>query len=151
MITDDNPDPRFLGIHEGVVVDNEDPEALGRCLVRVPGLTPDDGGAWAWPVTIGGGAPQRGVFDVPDVGSEAYVFFLGGDPERPRYLGGHWARTQGSAASETPTAVRDAVTEDGVAAAPLVKSWETRRFELVFDERDEIGRASCRERVYVLV
>lgn len=133
---DDSPDPRYQCIQEGVVVRNDDPRGLSRIKVRIPGLTPDDGGAWALPITLGGG-PQRGIMHIPDVGSEAYVFFLAGDPDKPRYLGGHWGKPKG--VTDVPTAAREAAVEE----QHQLKIWETERFALVFDER------GGRERVYL--
>lgn len=139
---DDSPEPRYFGIHEGVVTQNVDPRGLGRIRVRVPGITDDAGSAWALPVSVGGGTHGRGIWDIPDVGAEAYVFFLGGDPDKPRYLAGHWGAPKGQ--TEVPRAVREAIEQDGVAAQTKVKVWETAAFELVLDERAGKERAYLR-------
>lgn len=133
--TDDNPDPRYFGVHEGVVVDNRDPEGLHRVSVCVPGLLPDDGGAWAFPMgLLGGGGPQRGQWDPPDKGAEVYVWFLNGDPDKVRYLPGHHGR------GEEPTAVKSAkAAADGsgkIDASLQVKViHETSEWNFVVDER----------------
>lgn len=140
--TDDSPDPRHFGIYEGVVVDNADPRGMGRVRFRVPGLIEDKGSDWAFPAaTGGGGSSQRGHWHVPEIGAEIYAFFLGGDPDKPRYMTGHWSLSKGE--SEVPTDVKDAVAEDGAAVAPQVKTWETERFALTFDERGD------KQRVYL--
>lgn len=91
-IDPDNPDfdPRFLGIHEGPVVDRNDPEKLGRVKVRIPGLV-EPATPWAWPVGApGGGTKDRGFWWIPDEGSEVAVWFKGGDPDQPRYMPAMW-------------------------------------------------------------
>lgn len=145
---DGNPDPRYYTIMEGYVVDNVDPKEKGRVRVVVEGLFPTSGSGWAWPAAFpGGGKAQRGIWDVPDIDSEIYVFFLGGDPDKIRYFCGHWAdrrQDDGSVETEVPSPVRDAIAEDGPVAATQVKCWETERFLLAFD-----GRPG-KERLYML-
>lgn len=136
------PDPRYYSIMEGTVVTNRDPRGLGRVRVRIPGLIDPPGSAWAFPAGgLGGGAAQLGAFDVPPDGATVYVFFLGGDVDKPRYLAGHWGAPAG--VRQTPTAASDAYAEDGPAGPPDVRSWETPAFALTFDDRD--GKA----RIYV--
>lgn len=138
-----NPDPRYLGLHAGVVIDNVDPDGLGRVRVEVPGLLPEDGGAWALPFgPAGGGAPQRGLWDVPDIGADVYLHFLGGDPDKPRYTPGSWGFRDG--VREVPTPVATAFEESGAEGATQVKVWETRRFLIVMDDREG------RERLYLM-
>ena len=134
--TDDNPDPRYYGVHEGVVVNNRDPEALGRVRVVVEGLMPDEGSSWAFPMgMLGAGGPQRGQWDPPDVGAEVYVWFLNGDPEKVRYMPGHHGR------GEEPTAVRSAkdAAPDGAgkidASLQVKVVHETSDWQIVVDER----------------
>src|SRR5688500_8068929 len=104
--TDDAPDPRYFGVHEGIVVNNRDPKGLGRVRIDVPPLMPDEGSTWAWPMAIpGAGSPQRGGWDPPDVGAEVYVWFLNGDPEKVRYVPGNHGR------DEEPSAVKAAKEE----------------------------------------
>lgn len=141
---DGSPDPRYYTIMEGRVVDNVDPLGLGRVRAVVEGLYPDDGSPWAWPVGYpGAGKSQRGQWDIPDVDAEVYLFFLGGDPDKPRYLCGHWG-SRTDLGSEVPTAVKDAIAEDGLVAATQVKVWETARFSFVMDDRPG------KERLYML-
>jgi hypothetical protein len=64
-----------------------------------------------------------------------YVWFLNGDPDKPRYLPGHWGR------GEEPTAIREAKDEvsdpdEQVQATLDVKTWETKNFRIVIDERE---------------
>jgi len=125
------PDPRFLGLHLGVVTDREDPEGLGRVRVRVPGLIEPES-AWAWPLgTGGGGASQCGLFAVPPVGADVGVLFFGADPDSPCWIAGPWGRPGG--ASEVPTEGR---------ASPDIRVLSTPTFAVVLDERD--GGAALR-------
>lgn len=125
---------QYTAIYEGVVTNNVDPLRLGRVRARVPGIADDPETAWALPCGMpGSGTAQRGFFDVPNIGSEVYVFFLGGDPDKPRYMPGHWGLPGGE--SEIPTPARDALDEDE-ADAPNVKVYETNTWVMVFDERE---------------
>lgn len=139
-----NPSANGLtAIYEGVVTDNADPLKLGRVRVRVPGIADDPSTTWAFPVgNVGAGTSQRGFFDVPRIGAEAYVFFLGGDVDKPRFFTGHWG-VRPSEGSEIPTQARDALDESGAVAADEIKVYETNTYVMVFDEREG------RERFYI--
>lgn len=132
--SDDAPDPRYYGVHEGYVVTNRDPKGLGRVRVCVPGLMPEEGSTWAWPMNAGIGK-GRGRWDPPDPQAEVYVWFLNGDPEKVRYQPGHHFR------DHTPSAVAaakdEATTPDGKIDATLqVKViHETEEWQIVVDER----------------
>jgi uncharacterized protein involved in type VI secretion and phage assembly len=124
----ENPDRRLelFGLQEGEVTDNEDPRGLGRVRIRIPGLIEPES-AWAFPMgIIGGGKKNRGIFWPPEVGSEVYVFFKNGDPDYPRYLGGHWGAPGGD--TETPDA-----SEDG---DPEVRVISFGGYEIVVDTRE---------------
>jgi uncharacterized protein involved in type VI secretion and phage assembly len=82
----------------------------------------------------GAGAAQRGFWDAPEINAEVYVMFLGGDPDKPRYMVGHWGRGEHVSAVKAARSEASAP-EDIVAASLLVKSWETKEFNIVVDER----------------
>jgi len=125
------PDPRFLGLHVGVVTDRDDPEGIGRVRVRIPGLIEPES-AWAWPLgTGGGGAAQCGLFAVPPVGADVGVLFAGADPDCPAYLCGPWGKPAGR--SEVPTEGQ---------VGPDVRVLSTPTFAIVLDERN--GGAALR-------
>lgn len=96
---DDLSPPRLHGVFVGEVVDRADPLELGRVRFRVPGLF-EPASPWARPLSIGGGAKDRGLFAVPPVGAEVAVWFNQGDPEDPLYLAAQWGRPGGE--SEVP-------------------------------------------------
>ncbi len=128
--------PAFLAIHAGVVVDNEDPDGLGRIKLRVPNLI--DVSSWVYPgATIGGGSPQRGVWHMPDPGADVNVFFLGGDPNQPRWFAAHWAKRDG--VPEHPSIVSEAT--DKPAANAHVRCWETEHWVIAMDDRP--GERRC--------
>lgn len=121
-----HPDPRYCAMYAGVVVDNRDPERLGRVRVRIPGLVETQTG-WALPMGMpGSGAAQRGFWDVPDVGAEVCIWFQGGDVDHPYFLAGNWGR------GEQPASI--AATE-GTTEPTQVKAYETARWAITFDER----------------
>lgn len=93
-------DTRWLGLHTGVVTNRDDPKKLGRVKFRIPGLVEPES-AWAWPLTVGGGHKDRGLFFVPKVGAELAVFFHRGNIDRPYYLGANWGQTRADG-NETP-------------------------------------------------
>jgi len=125
----DRRDPIYVALYEGVVMRRDDPLRIGRVKVLVPGLLEPESD-WALPMAVpGGGEAQQGVYAVPEVGAEVCVWFVQGDPDRPRYVPGHWGAPGGAPQSRTP--VKDLSAED----APKVRVWETPRHLLVFDCR----------------
>ena len=125
----DTDDPRYTGLYIGHVVDRVDPECLGRVRVRIPGLV-EPASAWAFPLgTVSGGSDQRGFFAVPEKGAEVGVLFHQGDIDHPYYLSGHWGKPGG--ATEVPSPARGLSPVE----TPQVRSFETGRFVLVFDDR----------------
>lgn len=121
-------DIRYAFIYEGPIVDNVDPLKLGRVKVRIPGLC-EPSTAWALPAgTQNGGTKQRGQKMTPPIGAEVAVYFKGGDPDQPRFMGGHWGT------GEMPTDAAD----PSIAAAdvPKVHTHEFERYKITVDERD---------------
>lgn len=125
----EDPDPRYTALYEGVVVDNRDPERLGRIKLMIPGLIEPASG-WAPPIgSPGGGSDARGFFFTPDIGAEVAVLFVQGDTDHPRYLIGAWGMP--GTEPETPTFARAL----SPAEAVQVRGIQTRRFEVVIDDR----------------
>jgi len=82
-------DDNFKKTYIGIVVDNKDPEKMGRCKVRVHGIhdefTPDDL-PWSipeFPLNF----TTKGSFMVPEIGTILYVKFDDGDLYEPIYFG----------------------------------------------------------------
>jgi phage protein D/phage baseplate assembly protein gpV len=78
-----------LSVVVGLVLDNQDPNGLGRVKINLPGLSEDETGHWARVVSpmAGGG---RGMFFLPDKNDEVLVAFEQGDITRPYVLGALW-------------------------------------------------------------
>lgn len=87
--------PPLLGVYEGTVVDNEDPEHRNRVKVRVLAVhgdvsdqygASDDTIPWAVHITTPLGEGQ-GEIPVYKVGTEVLTCFISGNPEHPAVLG----------------------------------------------------------------
>lgn len=92
---------RFYGKHRGFVVDNADPEELGRLRLTVPGVLGDEVvTGWASPCVPHGGAAEQGFLFVPEVGAGVWVEFEEGDLEFPIWVGTFWSKPGGE--SELP-------------------------------------------------
>lgn len=91
----------FHNIFLGVVEDNNDPEGMGRCRVRILGIhtelkeknategIPTDELPWALAINpiAGGSVSGMGIQGVPVNGSWVCGFFLGGDHNNPAIFG----------------------------------------------------------------
>jgi uncharacterized protein involved in type VI secretion and phage assembly len=80
---------KHFGKYRATVLDNTDPEQLGRIRVEVPDVLGNTPSGWAMPCVPLAGA-QSGTYLVPQVGSAVWVEFEGGDPDRPVWTGCFW-------------------------------------------------------------
>jgi hypothetical protein len=80
---------RFYGKYRGLVIENIDPEQIGRVLVQVPDVLGVIPSSWAMPCVPAAGI-QAGCFVVPPIGSQVWVEFEQGDPDYPIWTGGFW-------------------------------------------------------------
>lgn len=78
--------PGVVGLHTGIVTDNEDPEGEMRVRVRIPFLNAEDDGVWARIAQADAGE-NRGLFYRPQIGDEVVLGFLYDDPRHPVILG----------------------------------------------------------------
>lgn len=86
-------------VYRGVVEDNEDPEGLGRCRVRVPPIHgplnyPVRALPWARPIVPSPVGREKGTINIPDIGDIVWVWFEGANRDYPVYLGGVYARDE---------------------------------------------------------
>jgi phage baseplate assembly protein V len=77
------------GIVIAKVVDNNDPESLGRVKLRFPWLDAEMVSDWV-PVAQPHAGNDRGIFWMPEIEDEMVVGFLHGDFARPIVLGALW-------------------------------------------------------------
>lgn len=68
------------GVWAGIVVDRDDPDRRGRIRVRVPGIIETES---TWALPRAGGSAKRGRVDVPVVGADVFIQFLGGRIDQP--------------------------------------------------------------------
>ena len=80
---------KFFGKYRGTVVENIDPQQIGRIMVMVPDVGTPVPGTWAMPCVPAAGI-QSGVFVLPALGSGVWVEFERGDPDHPIWVGGFW-------------------------------------------------------------
>lgn len=92
---------RFYGKYRGLVVDNDDPEQLGRLKLKVPSLLGTEVvTGWAMPCVPYGGDAKQGFFFIPEVEAGVWVEFEEGDLEFPIWVGTFWSKPGGE--SEVP-------------------------------------------------
>ena len=80
---------KHYGKYRGLVIDNIDPQQIGRVLVQVPDVLGETPSSWAMPCVPAAGI-QAGCFMVPPIGSQVWVEFEQGDPDYPIWTGGFW-------------------------------------------------------------
>ena len=91
----------YYGKFRGVVVDNNDPNQLGRLTARVPDIFGDETSGWALPATPYAG-DGVGLYLIPPVGASVWVEFEHGDPEYPIWSGCFWASGEVPASPASP-------------------------------------------------
>lgn len=87
--TSNGASEKYYGKYRGIVVNNIDPEQIGRIQVIVPDVSTIIPCTWAMPCVPMAGK-QQGVFMVPQLGSGVWVEFEQGDPDYPIWVGGFW-------------------------------------------------------------
>ena len=84
---------KHYGKYRGTVINNVDPEQLGRIQVMVPDVLGTTPSGWAMPCVPLTGM-QMGTYLVPLVGSAVWVEFEKGDADFPIWTGGFWSAGQ---------------------------------------------------------
>jgi uncharacterized protein involved in type VI secretion and phage assembly len=83
---------KLNGVFSAVVIDNMDPDNLGRVKVQLPPISESDQHghqAWARLATLMAGQ-NRGTWFIPDMNDEVLVAFEAGDVRRPYVIGSLW-------------------------------------------------------------
>ena len=75
-----------FGVIEGIVVDNKDPEGIGRILVQFPWLPNETKSAWARLATPMAGK-EMGLVIYPEKDDEVLIDFVNGNVNTPVILG----------------------------------------------------------------
>ena len=108
---------RFYGKYRGFVVDNADPEHLGRLKLKIPSVLGDEVvTGWALPCTPYGGDADQGFLFVPEIDAGVWVEFEEGDLEFPIWVGTFWSKPGGE--SELPKPNDPDGTEQGSVQDP---------------------------------
>jgi uncharacterized protein involved in type VI secretion and phage assembly len=87
----------YFGVHYGVVVQNVDPDKLGRIKVRFPWLDAgdEDQSHWAQLLTPMEGK-KFGWYTLPDIDDVVAIMFVAGEICQPVVLGGIWSKVDNS-------------------------------------------------------
>jgi len=80
---------RFYGKYRGTVIENIDPQQIGRVILQVPDVLGELPSNWAMPCVPAAGI-QSGIFIVPPIASQVWVEFEQGNPTAPIWTGGFW-------------------------------------------------------------
>jgi hypothetical protein len=108
---------RFYGKYRGFVVENEDPENLGRLRLLVPSVLGNEVvTGWAMPCVPYGGMANQGFLFIPEVGAGVWVEFEEGDLEFPIWVGTFWSKPGGG--SELPKPNKANGEEEGDVQSP---------------------------------
>ncbi|HBA55054.1 MAG TPA: hypothetical protein DCZ04_11535 [Syntrophorhabdus aromaticivorans] len=118
---------RFYGKYRGLVVDNADPEQLGRLKIKVPSVLGENVvTGWALPCVPYGGDVNQGFLFIPEVGAGVWVEFEEGDLEFPIWVGTFWSKPGGD--SELPKLSKaDGSEESSVQDPPTGKIIKTKK------------------------
>ena len=84
---------KFLGKYRGMVVNNEDPQKMGRIQAIVPDVSEVIPTGWAMPC-VPFAYLQMGLFVLPPPQSGVWIEFEHGDPDYPIWSGGWWGKGQ---------------------------------------------------------
>ncbi|WP_052691779.1 phage baseplate assembly protein V [Teredinibacter purpureus] len=125
------------GKYRGFVVDNEDPECLGRITVTVPSVTGTIVSGWAAPCFPYGGSANQGLLFMPEKESGVWVEYEGGDIDFPVWVGTFWSAPDDE--NELPLVYDiDGEDSDEVQNPPTRKIIRTRKgHSIQFEDKDD--------------
>lgn len=129
---------RYFGKYRGLVVDNADPEQLGRLKIQVPSVLGSEVvSGWATPCAPYGGDANQGIFFIPEVGAGVWVEFEEGDLEFPIWVGTFWGKPSGESELPKPNAP-DGSEEGSVQDPPTRKMIKTLKGHTIqFEDADD--------------
>jgi uncharacterized protein involved in type VI secretion and phage assembly len=128
----------FYGKYRGLVVDNADPEQLGRLKLKVPSVLGSDVvTGWAMPCVPYGGAVNQGMLFIPEVDAGVWVEFEEGDLEFPIWVGTFWSKPGGDSELPHPNAA-DGSEDGAVQDPPTRKIIKTQKGHTIqFEDKDD--------------
>ena len=86
---------RYYSSYRGYVAEREDPEGYGRLKLIIPITTGENVmNYWAWQKDCYSGA-NHGMQNIPEVGDMVWVEFEHGDPNKPIWSYGYFAKRSG--------------------------------------------------------
>lgn len=80
---------QYFGKYRATVINNIDPQLMGRLMVQVPDASNLVPSTWAMPCVPFAGI-QNGFFAIPAIGSGVWVEFEQGDTDYPVWTGCYW-------------------------------------------------------------
>lgn len=128
---------RYHGKYRGFVVDNADPEQLGRIKAQVPSVLGDQVvTGWALPCVPYGGMPGQGFLAIPDIDAGVWMEFEEGDLEFPVWVGTYWSKPGGT--TELPARNDPDGAPGTVADPPTRKIFKTAKGHTIqFEDADD--------------
>ena len=128
---------RYHSVYRGIVRDIRDPQNLRRIKVSVPQVTGPEITDWIW--------PMLSTKKPPAVGNGVWVFYIGGDPDYPVWIGdfgkpdvlegmfsyGSWFSTQDQTTATANTAYTMTVNNTDYSSGISVK--DTSKFTVDYD------------------
>lgn len=128
---------RYFGKYRGFVVDNADPEHLGRLTLRVPSVLGSDVvTGWATACLPYGGAANQGFLFIPEVDAGVWVEFEEGDLEFPIWVGTFWSKPGGESELPKPNGPEGA--EEDIQDPPTRKIIKTKKGHTIqFEDKDD--------------
>jgi uncharacterized protein involved in type VI secretion and phage assembly len=129
---------RFYGKYRGLVVDNADPEQLGRLKLKVPSVLGSDVvTGWALPCVPYGGDVNQGMLFIPEIDAGVWVEFEEGDLEFPIWVGTFWSKPGGDSELPHPNAA-DGSEDSAVQDPPTRKIIKTLKGHTIqFEDKDD--------------
>lgn len=129
---------RFYGKYRGFVVENADPEKLGRLKLRVPSILGDNVvTGWAMPCVPYGGDANQGMLFIPEVDAGIWVEFEEGDLEFPIWVGTFWSKPGGDSELPIPNQPNVKDEENSVQDPPTRKIIKTlKKHTIQFEDKD---------------
>lgn len=129
---------RFYGKYRGFVVENDDPEQLGRLRLQVPSVLGSEVvTGWAVPCVPYGGMMDQGWLSIPELEAGVWVEFEEGDLEFPVWVGTFWSKPEGNSELPKPNDPDGAEAAD-VQAPPTRKIFKTvKGLTLQFEDADD--------------